>query len=259
MKNIGFIFCALVACFSFWSCSSEEIEPDNVSFHDYESDAEVLVKFVDVNKLTGEYFINDSKVVAPTDYIVNENLSRLKEVNTLNRSKFEKELDLINEEINVAVQSGTVSQIVYNLYGGESWVRTIDPEYPILIQSSDIKSIPNTRSQLRYMELVPNLPQNVSFTGPSTIQCIINVSMFSYRMYSFRITTQDGNKTPSSGDYPAGGGANSKAIAITGSGTNDSWYFTWNKTTSGSTWNFTGTMTMPNTIGQGTISVSFED
>lgn len=228
MKKIGLIFCALVACFSFWSCSSEEIIPDNVSHHDYESDAEVLMKFVDVDKSTGEYFINDSKVVAPTDYIVNEDLTKLKEVNSLNRSRFAKELDLINEELRIAAQSGTVSQIVYNLYGGETWIRTIDSEYPILIQSSDVKSTPSTRSQLGYMELVPNLPQTISFIGPRTIQCIINVRMFSYRMYAFRITTQDGSKTPSSGDYPAGGGSNDKAIVISGSGSNDSWYFTWN-------------------------------
>ena len=258
MKKILLIFCVFAASLSFWSCTSEEIEPDRVSQHDYESDAEVLTKFVDVNHTTGEYFINESKVVSAADHIVNDDLTKLTEVNSLNRSKFERELDLLNEELKMAAQSGTVSQIVYNLYGGKTWIRTIDPDYPILIQESNVKSLPSTRSQLSYMELVPNLAQKASFVGPSTIQSVININMFGYKMYSFRITTNDGNKTPS-GDYPAGGGSNSKAIVMSGSASMEQWYFTWNKTSSGSTWNFTGTMSMPTTIGQGIISVSFED
>lgn len=258
MKRILFFACALIACISFWSCSSDQVNPDIVSSHDYDSDAEVLTKFVDVNKSTGKYFINDSKVITPMDYISNDDLTKLKEVSPLNRSRFEKELDILNFEIQEAVKSDSVSQIVYNLYGGESWVRTIDEEYPMLITSDDIKSQPMSRSTISHMELVPNLPQTVSFNGPSTIQCVININMFGYKAYSFRITTNDGNKTPS-GDYPAGGGSNTKAIVMTGMGSNEQYNFTWNKTTGGTSWTFVGTLLNPSSIGNFLITVDFYD
>ena len=258
MKKILSLMCAFIACFSFWSCSNDQMDPDIVSHHDYDSDAEVLIKFVDVNTSTGEYYINDTKVITPTDYIVNEDLSKLKEVNPLNRSRFERELELLNIEIQEAAQSDSVSQIVYNLYGGKSWVRTIDTEYPMLIKSSDIKAQPMSRSQISYMELVPRLPQNVTFNGPSTIQSVVDINMFGYKSYSFRITTTDGNKTPS-GDYPAGGGSNSKAIVMTGMTSMEQYTFTWNKASSGSQWKFTGTLSTPSYIGQCLITVKFLD
>lgn len=258
MKKLLFLTCAFIACVSFWSCSSDHINPDIVSNHDYDSDAEVLNKFVDVNKVTGEYYINDAKVITPMDYISNDDLTKLKEVSTLNRSRFEKELDILNFEIEEAAKSDSVSQIVYNLYGGKSWVRTIDEKYPMLITSSENKSQPKTRSVLSHMELVPNLPQTVSFNGPSTIESVVNINMFGYKAYSFRITTNDGTKTPS-GDYPAGGGSNPKAIVLTGMGSSEQYTYEWYKTSGGTSWTFVGTLLNPSSIGNFLITVDFYD
>lgn len=261
MKKIVSITCSLFACCMFWSCSNDKIEPDVVSQHDYETDSEILNKFVDVNTSTGEYFINESKIVSPSNYIVNEDLTKLKEVNPLNRSLFEKELEELNTAIKDAVESGSVSQIVYNTYGGKSWVRTIDSESPVLIQTSDIKNVPMSRAQISYMELVPGLPQKVSFNGPRMIQSVVDINMFGNKRYYFRIACNVNATKDPSGDYPAGGGSDKKSIVMSGSGSIEQYPFTW---THGSTdgsykWEFTGTQSTPSSIGQSLITVKFLD
>lgn len=258
MKKILYYTCIFFTGIFYWSCSDKQIDTDLISHHDYNSDAEILIKFVDVNTSTGEYYINDSKVISPIDFISNVDVTKLKEVSPLNRSRFEKELTLLNNVIDEAVHNDSISQIVYNLYGGKSLIRTIDAEYPMLVSSSNMKIESLSRSQISYMELVPNLPQNVTFNGPSIIQSVVDINMFGYKAYSFRITTNDGDKTPS-GDYPAGGGSNSKAIVMTGMTSIDQYTFTWNKTSGGSKWNFTGTLSNPSSIGQCLISVKFLD
>ena len=52
------------------SCSDATVVSDEMpAMRDYQTDAEVLSKFVDVNKSLGEYYINVNKKNSPLAYI----------------------------------------------------------------------------------------------------------------------------------------------------------------------------------------------
>lgn len=53
----------LFACIAITSCTDDDMPTDKASVRDYQTDAEVLAKFVDVNKTLGEYYINENKKI----------------------------------------------------------------------------------------------------------------------------------------------------------------------------------------------------
>lgn len=78
---------------------------DNTVFNEptqikaYEADAEVLSQFVEVNSSSGLFSINPDKKVTATDYVVNRSREQLLEVSSINRSRFEREMEQANNLI----------------------------------------------------------------------------------------------------------------------------------------------------------------
>lgn len=61
MKKLTYWVFMLFACIAITSCTDDDMPTDKASVRDYQTDAEVLAKFVDVNKTLGEYYINENK------------------------------------------------------------------------------------------------------------------------------------------------------------------------------------------------------
>lgn len=63
MKKLSLFFAFFaLGCFLLSSCSQDEnILSESEAIRDYQTDAQILSKFVDVNKSVGEYFINENK------------------------------------------------------------------------------------------------------------------------------------------------------------------------------------------------------
>lgn len=91
---------------------------DNTVFNEpipikaYEADAEVLSQFVEVDSHTGLFSINPNKKVTATDYVVNRSLEQLAEVSSINRTRFEGEMEQANNLIKAYAKAGNVS-VVY--------------------------------------------------------------------------------------------------------------------------------------------------
>lgn len=91
---------------------------DNTVFNEptqiraYEADAEVLSQFVEVDSRTGLFSINPNKKVTATDYVVNRSRERLAEVSSINRARFEGEMEQANNLIKAYAKAGNVS-VVY--------------------------------------------------------------------------------------------------------------------------------------------------
>lgn len=77
----------------------------------YETDAEVLSQFVEVNSSTGLFFINPDKKVTATDYVVNRSREQLLEVSSINRARFEREMEQANNFIEAYRDAENVSVI----------------------------------------------------------------------------------------------------------------------------------------------------
>lgn len=90
---------------------------DNTVFNEptpikaYEADAEVLSQFVEVNSSTGLFSINPDKKITATDYVINRSREQLLEVSSINRARFEREMEQTNNLIEAYRDAENVSVI----------------------------------------------------------------------------------------------------------------------------------------------------
>ena len=90
---------------------------DNTVFNEptpikaYETDAEVLSQFFEVTSSTGLFSINPDKKVTATDYVVNRSREQLLEVSSINRARFEREMEQANNLIEAYRDAENVSVI----------------------------------------------------------------------------------------------------------------------------------------------------
>ena len=80
---------------------------DNTVFNEpeviraYETDAQVMAQFVEVDRTTGTYVLNRSR-------------EELMAVNQINRNRFFKEMEAVNRQLSAAKRSGLASAFVYS-------------------------------------------------------------------------------------------------------------------------------------------------
>lgn len=98
---------------------------DNTVFNEpspiraYETDAEILSQFVDVDNSTGEFFINPDKKITASDYIINHSREDLMMVSSINRDKFTHEMEAVNDMLRAVKRSGNSTAIIYSTYSFE--------------------------------------------------------------------------------------------------------------------------------------------
>lgn len=250
MKKL-FLSLAVLAfgIFSFTSCQDDDVVNSEFPvMRDYQTDVQILSKFVDVNKSVGEYFLNENKKNSLMAYVSDADWQELLKVNPVNRDRFENELKALNSQLAVAAQDPDVSQIVYSTYG-ETWVREIDHESPVVLKVSENTSSVATRSTWARLQLLYGQEQWASFKAGKTIKSDISINMFGYAYYFFEIICDTNAEKSPSGDYPAGGGKDPKKIVMSGSTSMESYSFTWTckDGSSNVSWEFRGKIHAPST------------
>lgn len=101
---------------------------DNTVFNEpspiraYETDAEILAQFVDVDNATGVFFINPDKKITASDYVVNRNREDLMMVNSINRDKFTRDMEAVNGVLRAVKQSGISTAIIYSTYSSDKLI-----------------------------------------------------------------------------------------------------------------------------------------
>lgn len=112
-RNTNIFGIAALCCMSVTACSDDNtVFNEQTPIRSYESDAEVISQFVDIDSRTGLFFINPDKKVTATDYVVNRSREQLAEVSSINRTRFEGEMAQANNLIKAYTKAGNVS-IVY--------------------------------------------------------------------------------------------------------------------------------------------------
>lgn len=96
MKRIHILLMALVAL-SIQGCQNDFNVPSEQASRSYEQDAEVLNRFVDINKTTHEYYINPNKRTTALSYITNDGAEELAVVNSLNLDVFQQSVDRVSK------------------------------------------------------------------------------------------------------------------------------------------------------------------
>lgn len=112
-RNTKILGIVALCCMSVTACSDDNtVFNEQIPIRSYESDAEVISQFVDIDSRTGLFFINPDKKVTATDYVVNRSREQLAEVSSINRTRFEGEMAQANNLIKAYTKAGNVS-IVY--------------------------------------------------------------------------------------------------------------------------------------------------
>lgn len=241
MNKILRLFCMAMVSFVIASCSNEE-DLQSPAIRDYQTDAQILSKFVDVNKTIGEYYINENKKLSALSYITDADWQELQQVNPANKAKFESDLTALNAQLAIAAQRTDVSQIVFNTYG-ETYIKEIDHNSPITITKSTPEETRATRSNYGRLSLLYNSEQQISFYSGNQIRTKIDINLYSYTYYFFEIICEtNASKTGSSA-----GGSNPKTIVMSGSTMMETWEFTWKENTGSSNvfWKFRGKRSAP--------------
>lgn len=251
-----------ICCLLLPACSDDVLNEEIAPTRSYEKDAEVLSHFVDIDKSQGAYFINETKKVYPSDYVINNSLDELNKVNPANRQRYENELKQLNAQLDLMAERSDVEQIVYMTGDGNVWIRNINPNPEVMLEAVQAPQSRAARSLYWTMELIPNYVQQANFTAPNRLTCDININMFGYKYYFFEVGcyTNGASKDPN-GDSPAGGGTNPKAIIMSGTGSIEYYQFIWIVTGQAGNvnWSFKGMLYNPNSIGQCQITAKFMD
>ncbi len=88
----------------------------------YETDAEILAQFVDVDNATGAFVINPDNKITASDYIVSHSREELMMVSSVNRDKFTHDMEAVNVMLRAVKQSGNSTAIIYSTYSSDKLV-----------------------------------------------------------------------------------------------------------------------------------------
>ena len=158
-----------ICCLLLPACSDDVLNEEIAPTRSYEKDAEVLSHFVDIDKSQGAYFINETKKVYPSDYVINNSLDELNKVNPANRQRYENELKQLNAQLDLMAERSDVEQIVYMTGDGNVWIRNINPNPEVMMEAVQAPQSRAARSLYWTMEHIPNYVQQAKFTAPNRL------------------------------------------------------------------------------------------
>lgn len=259
LSMLAFLLCSIIVTSS---CSDNDLPSTPAAARDYQTDARILSKFVDVNTTIGEYYINENKKNGPLSYISDKDNEELSLVNPLNREIFEKELASVNHSLQMAAGRPDVVQIIYTTYGGKTWVRTLDNKAPVSLRKcTQAETRAATRSTWASLQLQHGALNESGFYAGPQIRSLVDINMMGYKMYYFELACKiEATKTPEGG-YPSGSGDNEKTIVMSGQGSMESYRFTWNAKSGDERifWKFKGALHAPQGLGDCLIKIDFTD
>ena len=246
MKKVYSWVVMLLTCIAITSCTDNDLPTDSTSVRDYQTDAQVLAKFVDVNKTLGEYYINENKKNSPMAYVTNKDWEELQLVSPANRARYENELKNLNAQLAIVAKRSDVDQIIYATYG-ETWIREIKSDSPITLTRNNQAATRSSRSSYGRLTLAYNSESWQSFYAGNRINMQININLMNYTYYFFEIICEtNASKTGSSA-----GGSDPKKVVMSGTTMMEQWQFTWTENSGSSNvyWEFRGMKHAPSDIG----------
>lgn len=258
MKKLLLFAAILIAGFVVLSCSDDEVNQDSLTTRSYDKDAELLSKFVSINKAKGEYFINDAKKVTALSYITDQDWKELQKVSPGNRIKYEDGLKSLNYQLDALAQSGKINQIVYST-NTETWIRNIKSEAPIMVEKAIPVTTISTKAVNNLSLWVDGFSRSVNFSGNRQVRSDIRVNMGKYQYYFFEVSTT--TNAVKSGSYPGEGGNNPQAVVLSGTTSMQNFSFTWTATSSEPylEWKFSGKIHTPSSDPIANVNIDFID
>ena len=171
MKRILFL-AVLGASLLLTSCSDDNsLFNEPMPIRAYETDAQIMAQFVEVDNTSGTYVLNPDKKVTTTDYVINRSREELLEVSPVNRDRFLNEMEAVNNQLFLMKRSGLVRAFVYStLYSNT----VIDVDEADSFSISKLAEDSYTRRSIASMKLENDRSNSTSFHSGSVMVMNVN-------------------------------------------------------------------------------------
>ncbi len=172
------------------SCSD-----DNTMFNEpqairaYETDARILSQFVEVDKTTGTYVLNPDKKITASDYVINKSREELTEVSQINRDRFLREMEEVNNQLSAVKRSGLTSAFIYSTQTADVVIDGDEDDSFIL---SRLIEEPYTRNRLASLTLTEGERKSTNFFSQSDMVMTVSAGNSS-AFYCAQVTLGDQN------------------------------------------------------------------
>ena len=180
---------SLYICMAMTACTFTRTTPEPAAARSFQTDAELMARFTDLDTATGRCLINPSKRSSAVSYLLNEDAEELMLVNAANQTAYQEKLDWLNRMAETHSLRDDVSHIVYLLYG-RTYVRTTGNEATFSLTPA------NTAGKRRYahLDLYNNseaLP-SVHIVAPSCVRSQIDIAPTDpWEPYIFELSYRD--------------------------------------------------------------------
>ena len=170
------------------SCSD-----DNTMFNEpqairaYETDALIMSQFVEVDKTTGTYVLNPDKKITASDYVINKSREELMEVSQINKDRFLREMEDVNNQLSVVKRSGLTSAFIYSTQTTDIVIDGDEDDSFIL---SRLIEEPYTRNRLASLTLTEGERKSTNFFSQSDMVMTVSAGNSSV-FYCAQVTLGD--------------------------------------------------------------------
>jgi hypothetical protein len=211
------------------SCSQDEImNAESPVTRDYQTDSEILSKFVDFNSLTGEYYLNENKKSTAISYLTDKDWLDLQQVNPVNYEKYVKGLNELNQQLAEYEKDPNITQIVYSTYG-KIYVKDLKKDSSIRISKVE-KNVPLSRATYQTLTFMQGSTSYASFTAGAKINTAVRIFSTSYYLCELKCNTKGAQCVNN----------HSSGLVLSGTGSTNTVY-TWESGSASTYWDFTGT------------------
>ena len=174
----------------FASCSDDNTmfnEPESIRA--YETDARIMAQFVEVDKTTGTYVLNQDKKITTTDYVINRSQEEFIEVSQINKDRFLREMENVNSQLSVVKRSGLASAFIYSTQTSDV---VIDGDETDSFIMSRLRKEPYNLNRVASLTLIEGKNKSTNFFSQSDMIMTVNTGNSS-AFYCAQVTLGDQN------------------------------------------------------------------
>ena len=187
MKRILFL-AGLGASLFLTSCGDDNsLFNEPMPIRAYETDAQIMAQFVEVDNTSGTYVLNPDKKVTATDYVINRSREELLEVSPVNRDRFLNEMEAVNNQLFLMKRSGLVRAFVYSTQYSNT---VIDVDKADSFSISKLAEDSYTRRSIASVKLEDDRSNSISFHSGSVMVMNVNAPSVS-TFYLAQVTLGD--------------------------------------------------------------------
>ena len=153
----------------------------------YDTDSRIMAQFVEVDQSTGNYVLNPNKRITASDYVINKSREELMGVSQINKDRFLREMEDVNNQLSAVRRSGMASAFIYSTQTSDVVIDGNEEDSFIV---SRLSNEPYDRKKITSLTLVDGKSKSSEFISQSDMIMTVDAGNSS-AFYCARITLGD--------------------------------------------------------------------